>query len=123
MKEELYKELDELQDLIAKEIKKINAKGDLTPVELKNATDAMCLLDKIQKIQNDSDYSNTSVSYGRMRNVNTGRYMSRGPRDYSHHSIHDRMIAALEELMDKAESDYDREVISNGIRMIRQYEY
>ncbi len=123
MKEELYKELDDLQDLVAKEIKKINTKGDLTPVELKNATDAMCLLDKIQKIQNDGDYSNTNVSYRRMRNMNTGRYMEHRSNDYSHHSIHDRMIAALEELMDRAESDYDREVISNGIRMIRQYEY
>lgn len=125
--EEVMKSLDDLSNQIAKELKKINAKGDMNPVELKNASDAVCLLEKIQKIQNGGDFDEFSNSmshggsYRRMRSPTTGRYMSYDD-GYSGHSIHDRMIAALENLMDGAESNYEREVISNGIRMIRQYE-
>lgn len=123
LSEKVTKELDELSELVAKELKKINSKPEMTPADLKAATDVMCLLEKIEKIQNgefEEGYSNDrGGSYRRMRSPTTGRYMDRG---YSGHSVHDRMIAALEELMDQAKTDYDRETISNGIRMIRQYE-
>lgn len=134
MNDELMMALDDLSKLIAKEIKKINTKADLTATEIKNATDAVCLLIKIQELQNgDEDWEDEGQSersyrhgmsrnsYRRGRNARTGRYMSYD-NGYSGHSVHDRMIAALEGLMDRAESDYDRGVISDGIRMIRQYE-
>lgn len=128
LSEKVTKELNDLSELAAKELKKINGKPDMTPADLKAATDVMCLLEKIEKIQNgdmEDGFSNDyrsydrGGSYRRMRNPMNGRYMDYG---YSGHSVHDRMIAALEDLMDQAKTDYDRETISNGIRMIRQYE-
>lgn len=138
--ENLLKEMDEFQSLIAKELKKINTKGELTPNDLKVGMDILCLIEKMEKVQNgefDDGFSNDSYSHNgsynryyshngtsqrRGRSPMTGRFVSRD-QGYSGHSVHDRMIAALEELMDQAQSDYDREVITNGIRMIRQYEH
>lgn len=127
--EKVMKEVEELAANVAKELKKINAKPEMSPTDLKAAMDALCVLEKIEKIQNggmdDEGYSTrgarNSYSHRRMRNPMTGRYMSYD-RGYSGHSVHDRMIAALEDLMDQAKTDYDRETIENGIRMIRQYE-
>lgn len=61
-------------------------------------------------------------SYRRGRSATTGRYMSRGMHDmnYSGHSIHDRMIAKLEELFDEGIGPYEQEVVHAGIRMIEQ---
>ena len=127
--EKVMKEVDELACNVAKELKKINAKPEMNATDLKAATDAVCLLEKTANIQNgdfsdeysEAAYSSNGGSYRRMRNPMTGRYMSYDD-GRSGHSVHDRMIAALEGLMDTAKSDYDRETISNGIRMIRQYE-
>ncbi len=123
LNEKVTKELDDLSENIAKELKKINSKTEMSAADLKAASDALCVLEKIETIQNgeydDSSYSHTS--YSRMRNPMNGRYMDHD-KGYSGHSIHDRMIAALENLYDQAKTDYDRETISDGIRMIRQYE-
>lgn len=61
-------------------------------------------------------------SYRRGRSMTTGRYVSRGAHDmnYSGHSIHDRMIAKLEELFDEGIGPYEQEVVHAGIRMIEQ---
>lgn len=40
--------------------------------------------------------------------------------NYSGHSIHDRMIAKLEELFDEGIGPYEQEVVHAGIRMIEQ---
>lgn len=67
-------------------------------------------------------------SYARGRDPNTGRYVSRdygysGRRyydmGYSGHSIEDRAVDCLEQMMDSAASDYERDVIKRYIRMIR----
>lgn len=61
----------------------------------------------------------------RGRSATTGRYVS---RDYPHmathdgysgHSVNDRMIARLEEMMDTAISDFERQQILDKIKMIR----
>lgn len=121
--EKVMKEVDDLAENVAKELKKINAKPEMSPTDLKAAMDALCALEKIEKIQNGGDDESFAShrSYARMRNPMTGRFMDRD-RGYSGHSIHDRMVAALEDLYDQAKTDYDRETITNGIRMIRQYE-
>lgn len=77
----------------------------------------------VTEIQNGGDDESFAShrSYARMRNPMTGRYMDRD-MGYNGHSVHDRMVAALEGLYDQAKTDYDRETIDNGIRMIRQYE-
>lgn len=85
-------------------------------------------------------------SYARGRDAATGRYMSRGrdemwydDRSYGHqsyapgmnrsmgyndntsgHSIEDRMIWALEQQMDAAKSDYERQQIKEEIDNIRR---
>ena len=60
-------------------------------------------------------------SYGRGRSPVTGRYISHGQNSmgYSGHSIEDRMIAALEQQMDSAGSDYERSKIQEEINRIR----
>lgn len=121
--EELYKQLEKLEEKVAKELEKINAKPDMSPTELKAATDAVCLLEKISKLQNGGEeysegvHGNYRGSYGRMRSPRSGRYMSMG-HGYSGHSIHDRMVARLEEMMDEAGSDYERDVVASWIRKI-----
>lgn len=85
---------------------------------------------------------NVGNSYGTMhgnmrysgtnRSPVTGRYISNGSMNgnsygheypitygYSGHSIHDRMIAALEPMYDQAKSEHERQVISNEINRIR----
>lgn len=125
MGKELEKVLDELTDLAMNEIKKIAKKGDMTPVELKNATDAVCLLTKIEELQNgnymdEEEYSESHPysrhgSYARTRSSRTGRYMSNG---YSGHSIKDRIVDNLEHMMDEAGGEYERGVISEWIRRV-----
>lgn len=62
-------------------------------------------------------------SGARGRDAATGRYVSRGDRamhdmTYSGHSIEDRAIQKLEEMMDTAKSDYERQRINQFIRVI-----
>jgi hypothetical protein len=54
--------------------------------------------------------------------MTTGRYVSRGydGNHYSGHSIHDRMIAKLEELYNEGIGPHDEAVVAAGIRMIEQ---
>ena len=47
------------------------------------------------------------------------RRMSRGGEGYSRHSIGDRAVERLENLMDSAGSDYEKEQLHKYIRMIR----
>lgn len=62
------------------------------------------------------------MNYGRnnytARSPVTGRYISRGT-EQSGHSIVDRMIASLEEQMDSAKTDYERQLIQEEIENIR----
>lgn len=125
LNEKVMKEVEDLSENVSKELKKINSKPEMSAADLKAAMDALCVLEKIDNLQNGSDGESSYAShrnYGRMRNPVNGRYMMDSDRGYSGHSVHDRMIAALEGLYDQAKTDYDRETISNGIRMIRQYE-
>lgn len=121
--EELYKQLEKLEEKVTKELEKINVKPDMSPTDLKAATDALCLVEKIVKIQNGEDEYSEGVhgsyrgSYGRMRSPRTGRYMSMD-RGYSGHSIHDRMVDRLEQMMDEAGSEYERDVIASWIHKI-----
>lgn len=58
-----------------------------------------------------------NVSGARGRNATTGRYVSRD--NYSGHSINDRMVDALERMMDTANSEFERQQILDKIKMIR----
>ena len=126
-----YKTLDELNELIEKELRKMVDKGTLSPSELEAAEKAVCLMEKIIRLEGGSyDDMEKGASYGRsydrMRSPRTGRYMSRDgnyyDRGYSGHSIGDRAISRLESMMDEAGSEYEREEIKKFIRAIRSEE-
>ena len=85
MKPEIIEKLDKM---VEKELHKIVEKGDITPLEVENATKAVCLLEKIRMymdyMDEDEGYSQMISpriiprnSYERGRNMRTGRYVSR----------------------------------------------
>lgn len=104
------KVLERLEEVVYDELEKLVKKSELNPAEIKAATDAACLLEKIQKIQNGGD-----SGYSERRSSRTGRYMSNG---YSRHSINDRIVSNLEKMMDESGSEYERGVISGWIDKI-----
>lgn len=128
---ELQKVLKELEDLVATELNKIVKKGELNPAELKNASDAMCLMEKVYEvyekmgtIQNGGEnlrYPERSISmhYGGYRNPITGRYTNSYNQWYSGHSIQDRMVDKLEHMMDEASSQYERDTIAEWIEKLK----
>ena len=90
-----YKTLDELNELIEKELKKMVEKGDLSPNELQAAEKAVCLMEKIIGLEEGTysqSYRMPMNSYGRS------------------YGYYDRY-------MDDA--SYEREVLQKYIRMIR----
>ena len=121
------------------------AKPDLTIAEIKNATEAVSLMCKLNELERGDamrdqygseaysgnyganawiasgpypDY-NYGDSYGRqMRSSRTGRYMNNNVGTYGH-SIKDRMVASLEDMMDQAHNDYERQEIKNEIQQLR----
>lgn len=136
MVERMLDELDETIELMLKELKNINDRGSLTKDDLCCIKEMVEITYKIQIVEamNDEDggYSeyypeDRMTSRMRGRDARTGRYMSRRTsRNYdghmSGHSLHDRMIAALENTMDQASSDYDREQIKAWIHKIQMDE-
>lgn len=127
------------------------AKSDISPQEFKNANEAVCFLEKLDKIERgeamreeygdnygtyypNMPYGTSSwvasgpypdPSYGdnygrRMRSSTTGRYMngSNSGQTYGH-SIPDRMVSQLEDMMDQAHNDYERQMIQKEIQNIR----
>ena len=124
--------LNRLYELLDDEIQKIVSKNDITPVELERAEKAICIMHKIEEMLGmDSGYSETSyydspfynMSGRRGRSPMTGRFVSRDGRSMrsngnSGHSIKDRAISRIEQMMDEAGSDYEREELSSIIRGI-----
>lgn len=129
-----YKTLDELNEMIEKELKKLVTKGDLSPSELEAAEKAVCLMEKIIMLREggysqDMRYPIHDGSFERGRSPRTGRYVSRDGRyydpysmGYSGHSIEDRAIDRLERMMDDASSEYERDCIKRYISLIRSEE-
>lgn len=113
--------LNSLYDLVELELKKISKKETLTVPDIDAATKAVCLLEKIQNLQNGS--IDDGYSGRRSRSSVTGRFMSSNGRyrnGYSGHSIKDRMVDKLESMMDEAGSDYERQTIAEWISKIRE---
>ena len=139
--------LNELNAKIEEELKKIVKKNDITPAELENATKAVCHMEKILQYQymdgmGDEEYSQSGryyegryrsydeprMSYRRGRDSMTGRYVSRDDasyrnsydRRYSGHSIKDRMVDKLESMMDDAQTEYEKSMITKWIDHIEK---
>lgn len=139
MLDQLLDEFERTEELMLKELRKINAKGDLTPQEvcsIKEIAESIYHMQVVEAMayggNDDSEYYSDDDgmrSMRRGRDMRTGRYISRrgmrsyeGDRMMSGHSLHDRMIAALEDTMDQAKSDYDRQQIKEWIHKIQMDE-
>lgn len=139
MLDQLLDEFERTEELMLKELRKINAKGDLTPQEVCNIKEMAEAVYRMLIVENMADGGNDYSEYysdddgmrsmRRGRDMRTGRYISRrgmrsyeGDRMMSGHSLHDRMIAALEDTMDQAKSDYDRQQIKEWIHKIQMDE-
>ena len=115
---ELERALEDLERMVGSELEKLAKKPELNPAEIKNATDAVCLLEKIQKVkamsEEEDEYSERMSERGR------GMRYSRASmrRGYSRHSINDRIVDKLERMMDDASSDYERSVLSGWIAKV-----
>ena len=106
--------IERLRENVETMLEPLAKKADLTPAEIENATKAMCLLEKIREYGDGDMMDNRTSRMGhRPMYYDDRRRDSRGR--YSRHSIHDRMIAKLEEMMDEAKSDYERHAISDWI--------
>lgn len=111
------------EERVLDDIEKILKKPELAPADYKALTDAYCLLEKIENVQNGMEENEFSESYRRGgsyrrgRSMRTGRYVSNS-NGYSGHSIHDRIVSNLEKMMDSASSDYERDVIYSWIAKV-----
>lgn len=133
-------EYKKYRDKLCKMVDEIFAKPDITVTELKNVNEALECMHKIDQLERgesmrdqygsyganswvasgpypDYDYGD---SYGRqMRSSRTGRYMNDMSSGNYGHSIKDRMVASLEDMMDQAHNEYERQEIKNQIQSIR----
>lgn len=128
----MNKDLDNLEELLVEEIHKVVKTG-----ELKDATQVKAVKDIVEALKDisciregngmgDSGYSgyNMPSPYQRdMSNYNRGYSRPRMNRSmdggYSGHSIHDRMIASLEQLYDEAKTQHEQSEINNWINKLR----
>lgn len=137
---------DSYREKVEKLLDQLFTKPDLSATELKNANEAICFLESLDELERGKAMRDEYGSYGanswvasgpypgepysdnygrRMRSSVTGRYMN-GPNSgqmmtgtYGH-SIEDRMVANLEDLMDQAHNDYERQKIQKQIQDIRK---
>ena len=124
--------MNRLYELLDDEVQKIVSKNDITPVELERVEKVICIMHKIEEMSGmDGGYSENgsydssfySMSGRRGRSPMTGRYISRDGHSMrsngnSGHSIKDRAISRIEQMMDEAGSEYEREELSSIIRTI-----
>lgn len=126
------KVLNKAEELIESEIESVTKQGTL-----QNGNGAQifkCLLESLKIIEclrsgefnegysgyygngNYAGHMNFDGNYSGRRSPTTGRYMSHG---YSGHSIHDRMIAALEDVYGVAKNPHEEEEIQKWIDRLR----
>lgn len=132
---------DTYRDKVEKMLDQLFAKPDISAAELKNASEAVCFLESLDKLERGKAMRDEYGSYGanswvasgpypdysygdnygrRMRSSTTGRYMNGpNPGQTYGHSIKDRMVAQLEDMMDQAHNDYERKEIQNEIQKLR----
>lgn len=143
----MYREtVHDTEELLLKEMEKINSKGEISSTDLCNikyASQALMNLETYEAMKEYGEDASFSMgrrslpheeSWRRGRGAD-GRFVSRAPypesyRDeysmrryedgYSGHSIEDRTIELLEHQMDNAKSEYDRKFIEGQIRAIRE---
>lgn len=138
----MHNALLKTKECILREIEKINARGEMNGQDLDNLMKATKVLVNIDGIKGMEEYSDQNfygyskgmtpnydmrypnsepqMTYGHMNTPHVSYYNQRNYENgHSNHSIEDRMIANLEQQMDAAKSDYERQVIMNEIQHIR----
>ena len=142
----MYREtVHDTEELLLKEMEKINSKGEISSTDLCNikyASQALMDLETYEAMKEYGEDASFSMgrrslpheeSWRRGRGAD-GRYVSRMPYpehytgersmrnyedDYSGHSVEDRTIEMLEHQMDNAKSEYDRKFLQDQIHAIR----
>lgn len=127
--------LNKARDALKEHIQLIVRKnGNMTPPDIEMLNKDLCALECLQRIENmcEGDYSEGN-SFRRGRSQTTGRFTSHdggnssrcydgetGNSGYSGHSIHDRITAQLERMMNDAQNDYERQQIREFIKKSRE---
>lgn len=133
-------EYKKYRDKLCNLIDQVFDKPDITVTELKNVNEALECMHKIDQLERGESMRDQYGSYGanawiasgpypdheygdsygrRMRSSTTGRFMGNQPSGTYGHSIPDRMVSQLEDMMDQAHNDYERQMIQNEIKNIR----
>lgn len=137
----MHEALHRTKECMIREIEKINSRGEMTPTDLDNLMKATKVLVNIDGIKGMEEYADQNF-YGYSKGITPhyemryphldGHMGSYGPHmggyytnpqyehGHSNHSIEDRMIAGLEQQMDNAKSDYERQMIMREIQHIRE---
>lgn len=140
----MHNALQMTKECVLREIEKINNRGEMTNADLDNlmkATKVLVNIDGIKGMEEYSDQNFYGYSKGVLPHYSEPRMLSYGPhmghmnmnpsyggyygdtryeQGHSNHSIEDRMIANLEQQMDMAKSDYERQTIMREIQHIRE---
>ena len=141
--------LDKIRDSIEDAVTPIVKKGEaMTPVDLECLNRAVSIIDKINKIEDDISYGDGYSSHGygysernsyrHERNPITGRYVSHdggnsypattshryydggfAHNGYSGHSRNDMTIYHLENLLDVAQTEQERQFLNDWLRRVR----
>lgn len=128
MKEECMNLIKDVEEILEKELvaemTKIKEDNKFTPGQTDTLKEAVELMTKFKELEKD-EYGNGMGmnAYAPRRNQYNGRFMS---GDYSMmrsgHSIKDRMVAGLEDIMGVAKNEYEAGMISDAIRYINHME-
>ena len=127
--------LEKGEKALERELEKLLSKSELSAADWDAVKKAMCIASMLREYEDGKTiddggrsygydygyrYDRPEEAYGRMRSPVTGRYVSNGMPGYSGHSIEDRMIMALEQQMDSAKTDYERQMVEKEIQRIRR---
>lgn len=124
--------LDELKEMISRELKTITRQDSITPQTLEAAYKAVDILKDIETIEamQEAGYSNNSydddMSYTSMRSNGMGYSYARGrdsrgrytSRDYSRHAELDHMLGKLEMMSDDTDDPKVKKAIDQCIAKI-----
>lgn len=130
--------LIKLEDMVYDQLDSIVKQKDISPTELDNAEKAICLLLKLRELEDgeipkqEMEYSNRYSNRRGMRSYSNdysdGMYITpmdsyRMGRSYNHymndgysrHSIKDRAIDRLEQMLDESKSESEKETVKKMI--------
>ena len=117
--------------------------ANMTPPDIDFLTKDLCALETLQRIEGGGEDEYSEASYRRGRNRTTGRYTSRDSHDggssmgyydggnssryydgsnnsgYSGHSKRDRTIDHIEQLMDVAQNEQQRQFLGKWLETIQ----